>query len=187
MTHERGGGHPPRLPVASGCFSVRGMARRPSSQQVLSADPRLARLQRLAHGLDASIPLPFGARIGWDAIIGLVPGFGDGAGAMLSAYIVIEAALIGVSPAVLVRMVGNVAIEALVGAIPFLGDVFDAAWKANLKNVRLLEQHLAGPDRARRASALWIVGAAATLFGLLFGAVVLAIWVLNTLLTALVQ
>jgi len=137
--------------------------------------------------LDASIPLPFGMRIGWDALIGLVPGFGDGAGAMLSAYIVLEAALIGVSPVVLTRMVGNVALEALVGTIPFLGDVFDAAWKANLKNVRLLEQHLAGPNRTRRASALWIAGAAATLFGLLIGAVMLAVWVINTILTALVQ
>lgn len=163
------------------------MARRSSSSKIPHRDPRLEPLQRLAHGLDASIPLPFGARIGWDALIGLVPGFGDGAGAMLSAYIVLEAALIGVSPAVLTRMVGNVAIEALVGTIPFLGDVFDAAWKANLKNVRLLEQHLEGPERARRASGLWIAGAAATMFGLLVGAVMLAVWIINTVLTVLLQ
>lgn len=163
------------------------MSRRANSSTTPSSEPRVERLRRLAHGLDASIPLPFGARIGWDALIGMVPGFGDGAGAMLSAYIVLEAALIGVSPVVLTRMVGNVAIEAVVGTIPFFGDVFDAAWKANLKNVRLLEQHLAGPDRARRASALWIAGAAAALFGLLVGAVLLAVWLLNTLLTALVQ
>ncbi|HLT31586.1 MAG TPA: DUF4112 domain-containing protein [Myxococcaceae bacterium] len=163
------------------------MSRRPPPTRSPSGNPRVDRLHRLAHGLDASIPLPFGMRIGWDALIGLVPGFGDGAGAMLSAYIVLEAALIGVSPVVLTRMVGNVALEALVGTIPFLGDVFDAAWKANLKNVRLLEQHLAGPNRTRRASALWIAGAAATLFGLLIGAVMLAVWVINTILTALVQ
>src|SRR2546422_1671327 len=70
----------------------------------------------------------------------------------------------GASRATLVRMAGNVALDAAVGAVPLLGDIFDFAWKANLRNVALLERHLAAPARAERAdrSFVWLV-----LFGVL--------------------
>lgn len=118
----------------------------------------LEQVRRLAQQLDTSIRLPGGIRIGWDAVLGLVPGVGDWAGALLSAYIVLQAVRLGASREVLTRMLGNVALEALVGAVPFLGDVFDAAWKANMRNVRLLEEHLAAPTATRRASRAWVFG-----------------------------
>ena len=141
----------------------------------------LEQLRRLSRLLDTSIPLPFGVRIGWDAVLGLIPGFGDGAGAVLSSFIVVQAARLGASRAVLLRMVGNVAVEALVGAVPFLGDVFDAAFKANVRNVRLLEQHLAAPGRARAASRGWVGGVVVLLLGLFALAGVLAFLLLRAL------
>ena len=112
------------------------------------------RLRRLARLLDASIRIP-GTRwsVGIDALIGLVPVAGDAAGVLLSGYILWEAARLGASRGLLARMALNVAIEGLVGMIPLAGDVFDAAWKANQRNVRLLERELgeASGARGRRA------------------------------------
>ena len=89
--------------------------------------------------------------------MGLVPGIGDAAGALVSAYIVLEAVRFDVPGATLLRMLANVAIDALVGTVPVLGDIFDVAWRANLKNVALIEHHLADPHGARRASRVWIL------------------------------
>lgn len=110
-------------------------------------DPReaaaLARLDRLAWLLDTSIVIPGTRwRFGVDPLLGLIPGAGDIAGAALSGYIVFEAWRLGVSPAVLARMIVNVAADTLVGAVPIAGDVFDAWWKANRRNVDLLRRHL---------------------------------------------
>lgn len=118
------------------------------------------RLARLAWLLDSSIPLP-GTRfsIGLDALIGLVPVVGDLAGVLLSTYIVREAAALGVPRSILARMAFNVALEGLAGMIPLAGDVFDAAFKANQRNVRLLGAWLDSPhatQRSSRAMVLWV-------------------------------
>jgi hypothetical protein len=143
----------------------------------------LTQVRRLAQMLDNSIPLPGGYRIGWDAVLGLIPGLGDGAGALLSTYIVLQAVRLGASREVLVRMLGNVAVEALVGAVPFLGDFFDAAFKANVRNVRLLEGHLANPGTARRASRAWVIGVVVALLAFLTLAIVLAVLTVRGLLS----
>lgn len=104
---------------------------------------RLDKLDRLADFLDESIRIPIiGYRIGYDALVGLIPGVGDVAGMMVSSYIVLQAARFRIPRATLLRMIANVAVEALIGAIPLLGDVFDATYKANLRNVRLLHSRL---------------------------------------------
>lgn len=116
------------------------------------------RLERLAWLLDSSIPIP-GTRlsIGVEALVGLLPFIGDLVGVLLSSYIVAEAARLGASRSVLARMALNIAVEGLVGLIPFAGDVFDAAWKANQRNVRLLSQWLDRPGRAERSSRLLVL------------------------------
>jgi hypothetical protein len=121
------------------------------------------RLGRLAWLLDSSITVPGTRfRIGLDALIGLIPGFGDLAGVLLSSYIVREAARLGAPPSVLTRMAFNVAVEGIVGIVPFAGDVFDAVWKANQRNYALLEAHLQHPQRTAKSSrnfvALLIAG-----------------------------
>jgi hypothetical protein len=101
------------------------------------------RLERLAWLLDAQFVLPgTGFRFGADAILGLVPGVGDAIGAGLSAWLIVEAQRLGAPNTLLARMVANLMLDAAVGAVPVLGDVFDAAFKANLRNMRLLRRHL---------------------------------------------
>jgi hypothetical protein len=115
------------------------------SRGIIADDPtsRLRRVRVLAQLLDNSITIPgTGRKIGLDPIVGLIPGIGDLIGAVLSAYIILEAARADVSGFMLVRMVTNVAFDTLLGAIPVVGDVFDAMWKSNVKNVSLLERHL---------------------------------------------
>jgi hypothetical protein len=126
------------------------------------------RLARLAWLLDSSIPIP-GTRfsVGLDALIGLFPVVGDLVGVFLSSYIVREAAALGVSRSILARMAFNVALEGLVGMIPFAGDVFDAAYKANQRNVRLLSAWLERPREAQRASRGFVFGVTAALVGFL--------------------
>jgi hypothetical protein len=133
-------------------------------------DPaRKRRLDRLAWVLDASIPVPGIGRIGLDGLIGLVPGIGDAVGLVLSSYILIEAARLGVTPATLVRMAGNIGLETLVGSVPVIGDLFDMAWKANLRNMDLLDAHLREPARVRRRSRLTVAAVVAGLLLLLVG------------------
>jgi Domain of unknown function (DUF4112) len=124
---------------------------------------RLRRLRRFARWMDDGVKLPgIPLRVGLDPIIGLVPGLGDAAGAVLSAWILVEAVRFRASRATLARMVYNVAADAIGGALPLLGDLFDAVWKANLRNVALLERHLAEPARAAKADrrfAALLIGA----------------------------
>lgn len=147
-----------------------------------ASDPRLGRVDALARLLDDSIPIPgTGRRIGVDAVIGLVPGFGDGAGALLSLYVIVQAARLGVDRATLLRMAGNVAVEALVGVVPLAGDLFDAAFKANLRNVRLLRGHLDAPEPVRRSSRRWAGGVIGGLVLLLLAIAVIAVWLAGQL------
>ena len=136
------------------------------------------RLGRLAWLLDSSIPIPGTSfSIGLDALIGLFPVVGDLVGVLLSGYIVKEAAALGVSKSILARMALNVAVDGLVGMIPFAGDVFDAAFKANQRNVRLLNAYLDQPARTARASWGFLAG-----LGLALLALVVVILLLGTLL-----
>jgi len=107
--------------------------------------------------LDSSIPIP-GTRfsIGLEALIGLVPFIGDFIGVAFSGVILVEAARLGVGKRILARMALNVALEGLVGLVPLAGDVFDAAWKANQRNVRLLDAWIERPAQAERTSRLFI-------------------------------
>jgi len=114
------------------------------------------RLRSLAWLLDSSIPIP-GTRLtfGLDALIGLFPILGDLLGVLLSSYILSEAARLGAPRVLLMRMAFNIGVEGVVGIVPVAGDVFDAAWKANQRNVRLLDTWVERPEKAERASRLF--------------------------------
>ena len=111
------------------------------------------KLGRLAWLLDSSIPIP-GTRftIGLEALIGLIPFIGDLVGVALSSYILSEASRMGLPRSVLLRMAFNVGLEGLIGVVPLAGDVFDAAFKANQRNVRLLEAWLDEPGKTERST-----------------------------------
>lgn len=114
-------------------------------------------IRRLAWLLDSAIRLPGGFRIGLDGIVGLVPGIGDALGLLASTYIVVRARRFGVPGVVLARMIGNVALEFVIGTIPVLGDLFDFAFKANLRNLALMEQYLVNERQARRSSRVRVL------------------------------
>lgn len=111
-----------------------------------------ARLRALAWWLDNSIRLPGGFRIGADAILGLVPFLGDVLGMLLSGYIMLQAVRLRAPSSVLAHMALNIALEVLIGVVPLAGDLFDAAWKANLRNLGLLERYLDQPAITRSHS-----------------------------------
>jgi hypothetical protein len=114
-------------------------------------------IDRIAWLMDRSIPIgPW--RIGLDGIAGLVPGIGDYLGAIVSAVIVLRASMLGIPKGAVARMVTNVLVDSLLGAIPIVGDAFDFVFKANTKNLAILEESLAGTRSGRRDWA--VVGVA---------------------------
>jgi hypothetical protein len=120
-----------------------------------------ARIRALARLLDSAFRVP-GTRItvGLDSIMGLVPGIGDLAGGVMSGYIVLMSARMGVPAPVVARMILNLGVDTLVGSVPLLGDLFDVGYRANLRNAALLDRHLAEPVVSRRSS-LVAIGVAA--------------------------
>lgn len=103
----------------------------------------LRRLQRLAGFMDSALRVPGTRwRIGADALVGLLPGIGDSATALVSLYLVAEAWRLGATTGTKARMLGNVAVDLIVGSVPLVGDVFDVGFRANRRNVNLLQREL---------------------------------------------
>ena len=151
-----------------------------------TSSPSFGAVSKFAYWLDAGIRVPgTNFRFGLDPIIGLIPGAGDAAGAVLAGWILVEAIRLGASRATVIRIAGNVALDAAIGAVPLLGDIFDFVWKANLRNVALLERHLAAPDRAERADRSFVLlvisGVLVMVLGLLVLGILLTRWVFRAL------
>ena len=110
----------------------------------LDSRARLVRLQRLAWLIDGAFQLPGTRfRFGLNSVIGLLPVGGDAVLGLISLYIIYEAAQLGLPRAKLARMLGNVALEVAGGSVPVLGDLFDMALKANLRNLSIIDAHMA--------------------------------------------
>ena len=113
------------------------------AQGTLNHAERLARVTRLARLMDAAITIP-GTRIrlGADAVLGLAPGVGDLIAKIASAYILYEAHQMGLPKHKLLRMGGNVLVDLVFGSVPVAGDVFDVFWRANMRNIKILRDHV---------------------------------------------
>lgn len=106
-------------------------------------EKQLRRIKRLAHLLDHAITVPFtNWKFGVDPLLGLIPGVGDFVAAALATSIVLTAKRMGAPNHVVGRMAANVLLDWLGGTVPVVGDVFDFAFKCNIRNVRLLEEWL---------------------------------------------
>lgn len=146
----------------------------------------LQRARSLARLLDSSMRVPGTRfRFGIDPLLGLIPGVGDVAGLALAGSILVAAARLGVPRASLLRMGFNVGVDALVGMIPLLGDLFDAGWRANVRNMRLIEAHLEDPVRAARQGSRWLVATAIGIIAVLLVLLGLALWLVVSLLRAI--
>jgi hypothetical protein len=122
---------------------------------------RLEMLRRWSTQLDSVFEIPgLGIRFGWDPIIGLVPGLGDMVTPLYSIAIVVTGMQLGIPRVVQLRMLLNVVIDALIGAVPLVGDAFDVAWKANDWNMKLLERHAWEERPPSRGDWLFVIAIA---------------------------
>ena len=144
----------------------------PSRQPIETQAATLRRLRRFSYLLDDAIRIPGTPfRFGIDPLLDILPIGGDFLGTALSVYIVLEASRMGLPREALVQMVLNILLDTVIGTVPVIGTVADAVWKANRKNIDLLEEHLQLPQSEKRADWLFL---ALLLGGLLVAIVVLA-------------
>ncbi len=130
---------------------------RPDALNPEVVDPRIADVEALARWLDYAFTLPGGFQFGMAGIVGLIPGVGDVMDAVLSLYIIMRAIKLRIPRIAVARMLVNVGIESLAGAVPFVGNLFDIAFKANRRNYQLLKNHLTQPDRQKSADWFFVV------------------------------
>ena len=108
----------------------------------IPVDP-VDRLDAIARFMDGALTIPgTNIRFGADALIGLVPGIGDAITTAVSLYLIWEARNLGLPKTAIARMIGNVALDAAVGAVPVVGDALDVFWRANLRNMKIIHAHL---------------------------------------------
>ena len=140
-------------------------------------------LDQLSYWMDGLFRVPgTGWRVGLDALVGLIPGVGDFATTAVSFYILAAGVRYRVPKATLLRMAANVGVDYLLGAVPVLGDLFDAAWKSNQMNVELLKRRASvSAEEARHGRVsdwLFLALIFAVLLLLLVGSIALSVWLL---------
>lgn len=175
----------PRFNARLAIIAMSEPASQLSSVKMHPKSNSILRLRKLSRLLDNAIAIPGTRfRFGIDPILGLIPGAGDFVGTALSAYIVIEAARLGLPKAALGKMVYNIVLESLVGAVPVVGDWFDFAWKANVKNLELLEAHLGVNKEIQKPNRWFIFLLVVGLFIVCIGLVSFSVLIIRLLLNA---
>ena len=146
----------------------------------------LARYRALANSLDARFRiLGTPIRFGWDAILGLIPGAGDAIGGLVGSYGLWVGTRLGAPWVVLARMLFNLAVDVIVGAVPLAGDLFDIGWRGNLRNLALLERWVERPHQTRSRSIGLFVGLFGVLVGVSLVALGISVWLLQAILRVL--
>lgn len=112
-----------------------------TSLRAAETDPELAKFERWAEALDAKFHI-FGVPVGWDSILGLIPGVGDAVTVLPAALMINHGYRSGIRKRALAKMALNTGLDLTFGAIPFVGDLFDFAFKSHKKNVRVLREEL---------------------------------------------
>jgi hypothetical protein len=139
----------------------------------------LERLRAIARLFDQAFALPGTRfRFGVDALFGLVPGLGDLVGALVAAYALHVARTLRAPRAVQLHMLANIAIDALVGTVPVIGDLFDFVFKAQTRNLALLEAWMASPGAAERRSRRGLVLVPLLIFSVFVTLTVAGVWML---------
>ncbi len=148
-----------------------------------STEASVDRARVLARALDSAVRIPgTNLRFGLDALLGLVPGLGDVTGAAMGGYLILLGSRLGAPKPVLARMVLNVALDTIAGVVPVVGDLFDVAWKANTRNMALLERYIDRPVETRKSSKGLLIVMIGVLGLLAIGGIVVAIVVMKWLI-----
>lgn len=148
----------------------------------LTGDRALPALRKWAVLLDSAFQVPgTKLRFGLDPIVGLIPGAGDLISGFFSVMILIHAVRLKIPKVVILRMVFNAGLDMIAGAVPLLGDLFDAGFKANLRNLGLLERHAQTAVRPSRGDYLFVFGCIAFLAALLIVPLLLVAWLLSSI------
>ncbi len=140
-------------------------------------------LDNLAHYLDGLFRVPGTTwRFGLDSLIGLVPNVGDTLTSFASFYILLAGVRYGVPKITLLRMAFNIAVDYVVGSIPFLGDAFDFFWKSNKKNMDLIRERATGNDQGTKADYLFVFIIIGLLILLLLGSIFVSVYIIYAIL-----
>ncbi len=143
-------------------------------------------LETLSRYLDGLFRIPgTGWRFGLDALVGLIPNYGDIATTLVSFYILIAGVRYGVPKITLLRMALNIAVDYAVGAIPFIGDAFDFVWKANKWNIELIRERATGHGKGTTSDWIFIFVLIGVLLAVLIGSVVISLFIIALLIRAI--
>lgn len=145
-------------------------------------ESQLKDLRLLTDFMDRHFKGPFGTRFGYDGLIGMVPIVGDIVTNSISVYVILRAALLGCPASVILRMGINLFVENLIDIIPFFGNLFDFFWKANSKNLKLIDQHFADPRRTQVSSRFFVAFAVLVVILFVLASLALAVFALAYLL-----
>ncbi|MDF2734622.1 MAG: conserved rane protein of unknown function [Chloroflexota bacterium] len=127
------------------------------------------RIERVTHALDELVGVPgTSVKVGLDPIVGLIPVVGDVISGVVGTWVIAEAARFGIPRIVVARMTVNLVVDLAIGLIPFLGDLFDLAFRSNSRNLALFRRHALEPDASTRGEATFFVGVALLLIGVLW-------------------
>lgn len=143
-------------------------------------EQRLELFRRVSSLLDSAFTVPgTSIRVGLDPVLGLLPGLGDLVSPLFTMGILWQARELGVPRVVQLRMIGNVAIDALFGLVPILGDLFDVAWRANDRNMLLLDRHAREEHAPARGDWLFVAVMFVVLAAIAVTPILLLGWVLS--------
>ncbi|MEP6923224.1 MAG: DUF4112 domain-containing protein [Pyrinomonadaceae bacterium] len=161
--------------------SIRPLSKRDERREVEIEES----LEQLSYWLDDAIRIPgLGWRFGLDALIGFIPGLGDTATTIASFYILAAGVRYRVPKITILRMALNIAIDYIVGTVPFVGDLFDFAWKSNKMNMNLLRTRAtvsaAEAKNAKASDWLFVGGIMVFLLLIFFGSLVISFLLLQT-------
>jgi hypothetical protein len=165
------GGRPPGGPAVAG--DVIGPSR---AERFRASERRILAVSRV---LDDLVTGPGGRRFGLDPIIGLIPVVGDGVAAVFGGWIIAEAARFRIPPVVLARMTLNLVVDLAIGAIPFVGDVFDFFYKSNDRNLTLYRRYALEPEASTTEHRLFFAGLLLVLVGLIWLVLRAVVWLIE--------
>jgi len=145
----------------------------------MPSSSRFDLLRRWSYLLDSAFRVPgTNIRFGWDPILGLIPGIGDLSSPAFAALLLTQALRMRVPRVVLWRMMINAGVDALLGFVPGLGNVVDVFWKANARNMALLERHAEPGVPPRRSDVLFVYGVLILLVFVALAPLLLLVWLI---------